>query len=98
MPVVRGADVHDVRRDGVEHRGEVGEARAARAGGGLGATCLVDVADADRLDPAVGARGRRVEDRVEVDRGDVAAADDGDPQAVRGHGRTPSGSVARAQS
>ena len=77
--------------------GEVGEARAARAGGRLGAACLVDVADADRLDPAVGP-GRRVEDRVEVDRGDVAAADDGDPQAVRGHGRTPCGSVASAQS
>ncbi len=95
MPVVRGADVHDIRRDGVEHVREVAEARAARASGGLGATCLVDVADADRLDPA---GRRRVEDRVEVDRGDVAAADDGDPQAVRGHGRTPRGSVAKAQS
>ena len=98
VPVVRGADMHDVRRPGVEHVREVAEARAAGVGGGLGATCLVDVADADRLDAALGARGRRVEDRVEMDRGDVAAADDGDPQPVRGHGRTPRGSVARAQS
>ena len=48
------------------------------AGGGLGAAALVDVADADELDPT-SAELRR-EDRVEVDRGDVAAADDGDPQ------------------
>ena len=61
----------------------------------VGAASLVDVADADGLDPA-GRRG--VEDRVEVDRGDVAAADDGDPQAFRGHDRTPSGRFASAQS
>ena len=98
MAVVRRADVYDVGRRGVEHRGEVGEVRAAPAGGGLQTAMLVDVADPDEFDPSVGAGSCGVEDRVEVDRGDVAAADDGDSQRFQGHDRPPRGRVAMAQS
>ena len=63
------------------------------AGGGVGPPGPVDVAHPDELH-----RTRRSgrPDRVQVHHRDVAAADDGGPQA--GHGRTPAGSVARAQS
>ena len=63
-----------------------------------GTAMLVDVADPDEFDPSVGAGSCGVEDRVEVDRGDVAAADDGDSQRFRGHDRPPRGRVAMAQS
>ena len=78
VPVVRGADVHDVRRDGVEQGGEV----AAKPGQPARSAAAAARPSSTSHTPTSSTRagGRRREDRVQVDGGDVAAADDGDPQ------------------